>query len=224
MIRIMNRLFFAFLFVLPVHSTAQTPADSINIDGKIFEKVEFEATYPGGTEAWLNFLTSTINAGVATDNGAPIGRYTVIAQFIVMKDGTISDIKTLTKFGYGMEQEVIRTLKLSGLWNPAIQNQRPVKAYRKQPVTFQVEDDDINFTTKEPFVLYTKTENSFVLSVKKVKPDDLSLTISQGSIIPKGDGQYIVKVNKPGRAIITITGGKKNKEIGMISFEVREKE
>jgi hypothetical protein len=140
-----------------------------------------------------------------------------------MKDGTISDIKTLTNFGYGMEQEVIRTIKLSGLWSPAIQNQRPVKAYRKQPVTFQVEDDDISFTTKVPFVLFTKTENSLTLSVKKVKPEDLALTISQGSIIPKGDGQFIVKVNKPGRAIISITNSKKNKEIGTISFEVTEK-
>ncbi len=192
-------------------------------EDKIFDAVETEATFPGGTEAWLNFLVKTVKSSVATDNGAPIGRYTVLAQFIVMKDGTIGDIKTLTNHGYGMEQEVIRTLKLSGLWSPAIQNDRPVKAYRKQPITFQVENDDITITTKTPYVLYTATQNEVSIQVKKVKPEDLLVTISQGSIIHKGNGEFLVKVNKPGKAVIHIVSGKRNKILGDASFEVSEK-
>lgn len=44
----------------------------------------------------------------------------------------------LTKYGYGMEQEVIRILKRSPKWIPAKQFGRAVSAYRIQPVTFQV--------------------------------------------------------------------------------------
>ena len=55
----------------------------------------------------------------------------------------------------------------------------------------------------------------------RIKSDDLQLIIPQGSAIPKGNKTFIVKVNKPGRAIITVYG-KKNKEIGQMSFEVRE--
>ena len=68
----------------------------------------------------------------------PAGSYTVIIQFVVDKEGNISEIKPLTNRGYGMEKEVIRILEKSPKWTPAYQDNRPVKAYRKQPVTFVV--------------------------------------------------------------------------------------
>lgn len=211
---------FSFSQILP----PPPPPDSISVDRKVFNEVEIEASYPGGTEAWLKFLTSNVNAAVPTDNGAPIGKYTVNVQFIVMKDGTISEIKALTNFGFGMEQEVIRTIKKSGLWSPAIQNGLPVRAYRRQPLTFQVEDDAISITTDVPYVFFTNTQNNLAITVDKVKPENLELTISQGSIINKGNGQFIVKVNKPGRVVIRMSNSKKNKDLGAASFEVREKE
>lgn len=217
-------IFFAALISTAAYTQGNAPIDTTVVDENIFEQVEYEATFPGGTEAWINFLVKTVNSSVAIDNGAPIGVYTVVAQFIVNKDGTIVDIKTLTNHGFGMEQEVIRTLKLSGKWSPAIQNGRPVKAYRKQPITFQVEANGITVTSKTPYVLYTATQNEVSIKVNKVKPDDLLVTISQGSIIHKGNGEYIVKVNKPGKAVIQIVNGKKNKMLRDVSFEVKAKE
>ncbi|HET9432867.1 MAG TPA: energy transducer TonB, partial [Chitinophagaceae bacterium] len=71
-------------------------------------------------------------------NFAPEGTYMVIVQFVVDKEGHITDIKPLTKFGFGMEEEVIRIMKKSPRWVPASQFGRNVNAYRKQPVTFAV--------------------------------------------------------------------------------------
>ena len=73
------------------------------------------------------------------NNDAPAGSYTVIIQFVVDMDGSISDIKALTNHGYGLEQEAIRVIKKATKWEPAFQNGRHVKAYRKQPITFRVE-------------------------------------------------------------------------------------
>ncbi|HMR81838.1 MAG TPA: energy transducer TonB [Niabella sp.] len=100
-----------------------------------FIKVEIDASYTGD---WKRFLERNLSGEVPIDNGAAPGTYTVLIQFIVDTDGSISDIKPLTRHGYGMEQEAIRVIKKSGKWKPAIQNSREVKAYRKQPVTFQV--------------------------------------------------------------------------------------
>ena len=105
---------------------------------KIFEKVEIEASFPGGDQAWLKFLKKNVNGMIATDNGAPQGIYTVMVQFTVDKYGYITDIKALTNHGYGMEKEVIKLLKKSPKWSPAFQDGRNVKAYRRQPVTFTV--------------------------------------------------------------------------------------
>jgi len=107
-------------------------------ENKIFEKVEVEASFQGGEGAWRKFLERNLNGNTPVDNGAPEGTYTVYVQFVVSKDGSISDVKPLTSHGYGMEAEAVRVIKKGPAWKPAIQNGRNVNAYRKQPITFQV--------------------------------------------------------------------------------------
>lgn len=107
-------------------------------ENKVFEKVEVEASFPGGEREWKKYLERNLDANVPVDNGAPEGTYTVIVQFIVDKEGNISDVKALTSRGYGMEEEAMKIIKKGPKWKPAIQNGRNVKAYRKQPITFLV--------------------------------------------------------------------------------------
>ena len=107
-------------------------------ENKIFEKVEIEASFKGGESAWRKYLERNLNPSAPVDNGAPEGTYTVYVQFVVSKDGSISDVKALTSHGYGMEAEAARVIKKGPAWTPAIQNGRSVNAYRKQPITFQV--------------------------------------------------------------------------------------
>ncbi len=110
-------------------------------ENKIFDKVEIEASFPGGDAKWRRFLEQNANGQVATDNGAPEGTYTTVVQFVVDKEGNISDVKALTNHGYGMEQEAVRVIKKGPKWTPAVQNGRQVKAFRKQPITFQVQSE-----------------------------------------------------------------------------------
>jgi len=122
------------------HDSAKIADNIDSIDNNVFERVEIEAKFPGGDEAWIKYLQRTLNAGIPIDFGAPAGTYTVIAQFVVDKNGNISDVKALTRHGYGMEQEVLRVIRSGPKWIPAFQDGRNVKAYRKQPVTFVVQD------------------------------------------------------------------------------------
>ncbi len=110
-------------------------------ENKIFEKVEIEAAFPGGESSWRKYLERNLNPSAPVDNGAPEGTYTVYVQFVVSKDGSISDVRALTKHGYGMEEEAVRVIKKGPKWTPAIQNGRQVNAYRKQPITFQVQSE-----------------------------------------------------------------------------------
>lgn len=198
--------------------------DSTKVDTtqRIFERVEVEASFPGGESAWRRFLEMNLNPMVPIDNGSPAGKYTVYLQFIVDKQGRVSSIKPLTKEGYGMEQEVIRIMKKSGLWTPAFQNGRPVNAYRKQPVTFMVEQEGLAIFTKTPYVLYTDTENELTIRADDVKDENIEIEISEGAIAKNEDGKFIALVKKPGRTIITVYNKRKrNKPVGRISFEVR---
>lgn len=99
----------------------------------IFTKVEKDAEFDGN---WGKFLQSNLRGDTPAENDAPEGTYTVVIQFVVDVDGSLSNIVALSNHGYGLEQEAIRVLKQSKKWKPAIQNGRQVKAYRKQPITF----------------------------------------------------------------------------------------
>ncbi len=110
-------------------------------EGKVFNKVEIEAEFPGGTGAWTKYLKNNLDANTPVDNGASEGTYQVIVRFIVSKDGSISDVVAETKHGFGMEAEAIKIIKKGPRWTPAQQNGRMVNAYRRQPITFVVQEN-----------------------------------------------------------------------------------
>ena len=64
----------------------------------------------------------------------------MVVRFIVAKDGSVSDVQAETSHGYGMEQESVRVIKKSGKWVAAIQNGRNVISYKRQPITWVVQE------------------------------------------------------------------------------------
>lgn len=209
------------LFFSTATVVAQSPADSARDEHIIFTKVETEAAYPGGNDAWVKFLTKNLDTDIAAKNGAPAGYYSVIIKFVVSRTGELTTITSETKTGYGTEAEVIRVIEKSGKWQPALQNGRTVNAYRRQPVTFAVIDDDFEIEAKVPYTFFTGTENIITITANKVKSEDVEVTLSKGSIKQIAGGKYAVTVTQPGRVFLTLYNTKKNKEIGVASFEVK---
>ena len=121
--------------------TKDAQKNTVEVDGRVFEKVENEAEFPGGRNAWINYLENNLKADVPARKKAPAGTYQVLVRFIVAKDGKITGIQAETTHGFGMEKEVIRIIKKGPKWIPAMQNGRPVNAYRRQPITFQVTEE-----------------------------------------------------------------------------------
>jgi len=214
----MKIYFLAFLFLFAcAKAGAQNETDTTDV--AVFKKVEVEASFTGGDRAWRQYLERNVNAEIPTNNFAPPGAYTVIVQFIVDKDGSISDVKALTNHGFGMEEEVIRIIRRGPKWAPAIMNGKPVKAYRKQPVTFQVFAEFELSTYK----LIAGEEKSVEVKVDRVKDEDVEVFLSSGKIRHDTGNKYIIKVDRPGKVILTvwITQKKKKREIGKVALEVK---
>lgn len=106
----------------------------------VFRKVEKEAKFPGGLEAWKKYLERNLNSQVAADDGAAMGRYTVLVQFIVDKEGNISNVSALEvpPACPSCGAEAVKVIKKGGKWEPAVQNGQFVKYQAVQSVTFQV--------------------------------------------------------------------------------------
>ncbi len=104
----------------------------------IFTKVEIESNYPGGTSAWMRYLNKTFRyPGDAQESNL---QGTVTVQFIVDMDGNVSDVEAISGPATGgLREEAVRVIRKSGKWEPAIQNGRKVKSYKKQPITFKLE-------------------------------------------------------------------------------------
>ncbi len=104
---------------------------------KTFVKVEIESEYPGGIPAWQRYLNRSFHYPEDGINNEIQG--VVVVQFIVDKEGKVSDVEAISGPEQGgLREEAIRVIRNSGAWIPAIQNGRKVRSYKKQPVIFQL--------------------------------------------------------------------------------------
>lgn len=116
------------------------PPKKAEDDNGGFMPVEVEVTYPGGLEAWKRFLLRNLRVPDGIEIGE--GSATVVVQFIVDVDGSVSDVQAISgpEIG-GLREEAVRVIRKSGKWTPALQNGRYVKAYRRQPIIIEMRQE-----------------------------------------------------------------------------------
>lgn len=111
--------------------------DASGISEPVFTKVEIEADYPGGSQAYLRFLTKAFR--YPEEAQAKEIQGTVIVQFKVAADGNISDVRAISgPDSGGLKEEAVRVIRSSGKWLPAMQNGHAVASIKKQPIIFRL--------------------------------------------------------------------------------------
>jgi protein TonB len=99
----------------------------------IFTKLEFEAVFPGGMEAWQVYLKNNLRYPTTAMERKIQGA--VVVMMIVDVDGAITEVEAIAGPSE-LRQHAIELVKGSGKWLPGIQNKRVVKSYKKIPVVF----------------------------------------------------------------------------------------
>lgn len=100
----------------------------------IFEKVP---EFPGGTKGWTNFLAKNLKyPDYAIDKNI---QGVVRVMFIVHKDGSIDEFEILSSNHESLSKEVLRLMKKSPKWEPAIRYNEPVIYRHVQAITFRLE-------------------------------------------------------------------------------------
>lgn len=98
--------------------------------------VEVKPEFPGGMAKFYKFIENNYN--VPSDS--PGGK--VFIQFVVEKDGSLTDIKVLRDIGYGTGKEAERVLRKSPKWTPAEQNGKKVRCSYQLPITLQAPQEE----------------------------------------------------------------------------------
>jgi TonB family protein len=100
----------------------------------IYEKA---AEFPGGNKGWADFLRKNMKyPDYAIRNGI---QGIVRVQFVIAKDGTADEFKVISSPDQSLSDEVLRFMKKSPKWLPAIQYNKPVIYRHIQAVTFRLE-------------------------------------------------------------------------------------
>lgn len=113
-------------------------AENSDTEEKIYVKVEKEATFPGGTNAWREYIINAIQASLDSFTEKDYG--TAVIKFVVDKNGNVSDVSAQTMKGTLLASISEKAIKNGPKWIPAMADGHNVNAYRLQPVTLKNPD------------------------------------------------------------------------------------
>ena len=118
----------------------------------IFQVVEEMPQFPGGMGEAMKFLAKNIKYPISAQQAKIEGR--VIVQFVVEKDGSVSDVKVMRGVNSELDAEAIRVVSMMPKWIPGKQRGKAVAVKYTMPIMFRLQ-------TPEP-----KKEEAFQINLK----------------------------------------------------------
>ena len=101
-----------------------------------FRVVEDLPQFPGGAAEFMKWLTKNLKYPASAQQRKIKGK--VVAQFIVNKDGTLSDLQVVQPLEPACDQEVLRVLKMMPQWKAGMMNAKPCRTMVCIPVVFNL--------------------------------------------------------------------------------------
>ena len=104
---------------------------------EIFQIVENPATFKGGIGAFYAYVQKNMKYPSQAQRMGLEGK--VFVEFVVGKDGKITDVRVLRGIGAGCDEEAIKVLKNSPAWQAGKQRGRAVRQRMVLPITFKLQ-------------------------------------------------------------------------------------
>ena len=101
-----------------------------------FKVVEDMPAFPGGMEAMIQFISSNIKYPADVKKQKVDGR--VLVNFVVEKDGSITEVKVIKPAFPSLDAEAVRVVKAMPKWKPGYQNGKAVRVQFTMPINFSL--------------------------------------------------------------------------------------
>ena len=105
---------------------------------EIFTIVEQQPEPIGGFNAFYTYVGKNLKYPILAQRSNIQGR--VYIEFVVEKDGSLTDIKTMKGIGGGCDEEACRIIGNAPKWNPGKQRGQPVRVKMVIPIYFRLEE------------------------------------------------------------------------------------
>lgn len=98
--------------------------------------VEDLPQFPGGAAEFMKWLTKNLRYPASAQSQQVKGR--VVAQFIVNKDGSVTDLEVTEHLNHACDNEVLRVLRMMPKWEPGLMDAKPCRTKVCIPVVFNL--------------------------------------------------------------------------------------
>ena len=116
---------------------AETPRKAIVDENGVHQICEEMPEFPGGMAECMKWLGKNINYPAEAKEKGTQGR--VIIQFVVEKDGSITEAKVARGVDPLLDAEALRVINSSPKWKPGKQGGQPVRVKYTIPVAFKLQ-------------------------------------------------------------------------------------
>ena len=99
--------------------------------------VEHMPEYPGGITALQQFLVNHLKYPDAARAAGAYG--TVVVEFVVEKDGSVSNVKVVTSVYPALDEEAVRVVRSLPKWKPGETKGEKVRVYYNIPIRFDLQ-------------------------------------------------------------------------------------
>lgn len=101
-----------------------------------FRVVEDLPQFPGGYGEFMKWLTRNLRYPIAAQERKLQGK--VIAEFIVNKDGSVTDVNIVKSLNPYCDREALRVLRMMPRWTAGIQDDKPCRTKVCIPIVFKL--------------------------------------------------------------------------------------
>ncbi len=116
--------------------------ETVVTEGEVFEKVEEQPFPEGGMEALYQHVAQNMRYPLKARQMGIEGK--VFVEFVVEKDGSLSQVKTVKGIGAGCDEEAVRVLQSVPPFKPGSQRGKPVRVRMVMPIVFKLNHGKTN--------------------------------------------------------------------------------
>ena len=137
--------------------------------GDVYQVVEEQPMFPGGMGEMMKFLQQNVKYPKEAQDQGVQGR--VIVQFVVNKDGSISNDTVVRSVDPMLDAEAIRVVRSMPNWTPGKQRGEAVRVRFTLPVTFRLDGGEESKPAEVKQVVKASTQGEEIIKVPEQLPE-----------------------------------------------------